>query len=365
MRRGLVLLISAIMALTAWCAPAWATPNGTLVTPPVITGAATFREILTVTPGVWDTPPLAATYQWHRDGMPIAGATTSRYRLGLDDIGHVLTVVESVSDATGTFTAMATPTDPVARATFEVTRNPKVAGDFRFAQTLRIAVRGKVSPKADSVKVRWRRDGDVVSRKGRYRLGVEDVGAFVSLAVTFRRRGFVPLTLERGEVVQHRVGVRRRFTYSVQTRGRVRAGLATFKQQAQQTFDHPLGWRGAGFSFRRVPRGGDFTLVLSTAPMVPSFSSGCSSTWSCRVGRYVIINETRWLHASPAWNGARRSVRDYRHMVVNHETGHWLGHGHAYCRGRGPAPVMMQQSKGTGGCSFNPWPLPSERWARR
>ena len=50
---------------------------------------------------------------------------------------------------------------------------------------------------------------------------------------------------------------------------------------------------------------------------------------------------------------------------MNHETGHWLGHGHrGLCRA-GPAPVMMQQSKGTGACSFNPWPLPSERWVHR
>ena len=113
--------------------------------------------------------------------------------------------------------------------------------------------------------------------------------------------------------------------------------------------------------FRRVPRGGDFTLVLSEARLVPSFSSSCSATWSCRVGRYVIINQARWSHASPAWNAARRGLRDYRHLVVNHETGHWLGRGHVGCAGSGPAPVMMQQSKGTGGCSFNPWPLPGER----
>jgi hypothetical protein len=43
------------------------------------------------------------------------------------------------------------------------------------------------------------------------------------------------------------------------------------------------------------------------------------------------------------------------------ETGHWLGHGHASCPGRGrPAPVMVQQSKGTGGCRLNPRPALGE-----
>jgi hypothetical protein len=84
--------------------------------------------------------------------------------------------------------------------------------------------------------------------------------------------------------------------------------------------------------------------------------------WSCRVGRYVIINQDRWEHASPAWNAAHLSLRNYRNLVVNHETGHWLGLRDIYtCPTPGqPAPVMMEQSKGIGSCHFNPWPLPRE-----
>jgi hypothetical protein len=154
---------------------------------------------------------------------------------------------------------------------------------------------------------------------------------------------------------------RRVVTYSVITRGKVTASMEVFRRQAQETYDDPRGWRAAGTEFRRVRRGGDFTLVLASAGAVPSFSSSCSAQWSCRVGRYVIINQYRWRHASVAWNRSGRTTRDYRHLVVNHETGHWLGLGHATCPDRGSkAPVMMQQSKGTGGCRFNPWPLPRE-----
>jgi hypothetical protein len=161
------------------------------------------------------------------------------------------------------------------------------------------------------------------------------------------------------------VPVSRRVTYSVTTRGRVSAPMKVFRRQAQQTFDDPRGWRAAGVQFRRVRRGGDFTLVLAAAGTLPSFSPGCSVRWSCRVGRHVVINQLRWRQASPAWNRAGRALRDYRHLVVNHETGHWLGRGHVGCRGRGRAPVMMQQSKGTGGCRLNPWPLPWEAAAVR
>ena len=191
--------------------------------------------------------------------------------------------------------------------------------------------------------------------------------AVVALALTLLA---APATAVEAEAREHRrtpgatgqtaeayaVPVRRRVTYSVTTRGRVTASLKVFRRQAQETFDHPRGWRAGGVQFRRVRRGGDFTLVLAAAATLPSFSAGCSVQWSCRVGRHVVINQLRWTQASPAWNAAGRSLRDYRHMVVNHETGHWLGLGHASCRG-GRAPVMMQQSKGTGGCRFNPWPL--------
>ena len=161
---------------------------------------------------------------------------------------------------------------------------------------------------------------------------------------------------------EHRVPVRHTVTYHVATRGRISASVSTFRRQAQATFEDRRGWRRAGVAFRRVARGGDFTLVLSQASRVPSFSSGCSAQWSCRVGRYVIINQTRWLRASPMWNDAGRSRRGYRHMVVNHETGHWLGHGHRGCTGRGDrAPVMQQQSIDLAGCRPNPWPTPAER----
>jgi hypothetical protein len=156
-------------------------------------------------------------------------------------------------------------------------------------------------------------------------------------------------------------------TYSVETRGIISANLAEFKQQANSTLNDARGWSRLDAVFTEVATGGSFTLVLSEASSVPLFSpTGCSSTYSCTVGRYVIINQDRWLGATDPWNAGGGSLRDYRHMVVNHETGHWLGHGHEVCGGSGqPAPVMQQQSIGLQGCAFNPWPLQSEIWSSR
>lgn len=153
-------------------------------------------------------------------------------------------------------------------------------------------------------------------------------------------------------------------TYDVSTRGDIVANMAEFRSQANATLNDPRGWARMGVSFVEVESGGMLTLVLAEAIQMPSFSSGCSTEYSCRAGRFVVINQDRWLGATSPWNQAGGTLRDYRHMVINHETGHWLGHDHETCGGPGqPAPVMQQQSISLQGCSFNPWPTEGELWS--
>ncbi|HET9411670.1 MAG TPA: DUF3152 domain-containing protein [Candidatus Saccharimonadales bacterium] len=155
-------------------------------------------------------------------------------------------------------------------------------------------------------------------------------------------------------------------TYDVTTKGTISADFATFKAQAAETFADSRGWSRLGVTFKEVASGGQFTLVLSEGSQVPTFGSPCDSEYSCQIDRYVIINQTRWQNATSSWNQAGGDLRNYRHMVINHETGHWLGHGHTVCSGAGQAAsVMMQQSINLGGCKFNPWPLDSEIWSSK
>lgn len=150
------------------------------------------------------------------------------------------------------------------------------------------------------------------------------------------------------------------YTYDIAVWGNVNASISEFKALAQQTLTSSKGWsRGVSFSY--VPTGGDFTLVLAEPSRVASAGVICDAYYSCRVGRYAIINDDRWRSATPTWNNAGGSLRDYRHMVVNHEVGHWLGFGHRYCASAGQlAPVMQQQSISLQGCAINPWPTSSE-----
>jgi len=150
-------------------------------------------------------------------------------------------------------------------------------------------------------------------------------------------------------------------TYRIETRGNVSGALKSFKSRAAEIYADPRGWSRSFIHFLRVKSGGAFSLVLSQAELVPSFAPICSAYYSCRVGRYVVINEDRWRRGTPYFKASGGTLRQYRAMVVNHETGHWLGLGHASCGGSGKrAPVMMQQSKGFYGCTPNAWPLPGE-----
>jgi hypothetical protein len=154
----------------------------------------------------------------------------------------------------------------------------------------------------------------------------------------------------------------REFTYSIASRGAAHADMTAFAGKVAAIFADPRGWSlGGAVKFAAVARGGDFTVWLATPDVMNSFGGDCSSQWDCRSGRDVIINEARWETGSPRWPGP---LDQYRIMIVNHETGHWLGLDHAACPKSGaPAPIMMQQSKGVGMCLPNPWPTQSEREA--
>ncbi|WP_239082274.1 DUF3152 domain-containing protein [Actinoplanes teichomyceticus] len=121
-------------------------------------------------------------------------------------------------------------------------------------------------------------------------------------------------------------------------------------------------WIGGGkVRLRRVPgsgAGADFTVYLAT----PATSERMCATGglhtdgftSCRLPGRVVINAERWADAIPDYAG---DIGRYRQYVINHEVGHQLGHGHEACPGRGrPAPVMLPQTYGLGGCIPHAWP---------
>jgi len=74
--------------------------------PPSVTGTAGVGQTLTCKTGIWKgKPPPMFTFQWLRDGTPIAAATGSTYAVEPADEGHRLTCDVTASNSEGSATA--------------------------------------------------------------------------------------------------------------------------------------------------------------------------------------------------------------------------------------------------------------------
>ena len=136
---------------------------------------------------------------------------------------------------------------------------------------------------------------------------------------------------------------------------------AAFASAVESVLFDSRSWGGTGrLAFQRVESGGSFKVALATPEttrrLCRPFDTG--RTLSCYAPGRAVLNLYSWTNGRPFFP----DLATYRSYVVNHEVGHALGHRHVGCPGAGrPAPVMMQQSKGLGGCTANGWPLPTER----
>ncbi len=117
---------------------------------------------------------------------------------------------------------------------------------------------------------------------------------------------------------------------------------------------------GKKWMFQRVPdcASAQLRIKLTTPKNVDRFCAPTRTVgeYSCRNGGNLFINLKRWMLGVAHYNG---DLDNYRTMVINHETGHYLGFGHVNCTRTGDlAPVMQQQSISLRGCQANPHPYP-------
>jgi hypothetical protein len=161
-----------------------------------------------------------------------------------------------------------------------------------------------------------------------------------------------------------RVGEGTPLRYRVEVEKGITISPEDVAAQVERTLADRRGWTADGHSaFQRVSGGPtDFRVRLATPATVDRIcAQGGLDTGgevNCSVNRDVMVNLRRWVLATEYY---REDVVGYRSLIVNHEVGHFLGHGHVTCPGKGrPAPAMMQQIKGLLGCVPNVWPYDSD-----
>jgi hypothetical protein len=112
--------VKATSNATAVVTPQSGPPN---TSPPTISGTATVGSTLTANAGTWTGTGITFTYQWlscdasGANCSPITGATTTKYVIANEDVGHTLRVAVTGTDATGPRTVTSAQTATVTAAT--------------------------------------------------------------------------------------------------------------------------------------------------------------------------------------------------------------------------------------------------------
>ncbi|MEV8567130.1 DUF3152 domain-containing protein [Streptomyces sp. NPDC051322] len=162
-----------------------------------------------------------------------------------------------------------------------------------------------------------------------------------------------------------------KYTYRVDIEKGMALDGALFAEAVQKTLNDKRSWAHNGdMTFARISTGHpDFVITLASPVTTAKWCAksgldtldenvSCDSAATDR----VMINAYRWARGSSTFGDAK--IFAYRQMLINHETGHRLGHNHVTCRTPGAlAPVMQQQTKSLdiGGikCRPNPWVYPT------
>ncbi|MEV7322888.1 DUF3152 domain-containing protein [Streptomyces sp. NPDC093970] len=164
-------------------------------------------------------------------------------------------------------------------------------------------------------------------------------------------------------------GTGRKYTYRVDVERGLGLDGELFAAAVQKTLNDDRSWaHGGARTFERVHSGDpDFVITLA--------SPGTTAKWCAKSGldttednvscdsaatERVMINAYRWAQGSRTYGD---KIHAYRQMLINHEVGHRLGHGHVTCEKDGElAPVMQQQTKFLDHdgihCLPNAWPYP-------
>lgn len=151
----------------------------------------------------WNQEDVTTTYQWLRDGQPVAGATGTTYRLTADDLDQPISVratgrKDGLSDGTATSNAL---TATVGDAPVP-TRQPTISGRGTVGEALTVRPGTWGSGPTPTFGYQWRRDDRALdgATAATYVPTVQDVGHVLTVTVTARRPGYRPGTFRTAGV---------------------------------------------------------------------------------------------------------------------------------------------------------------------
>jgi hypothetical protein len=160
------------------------TPAGDVI----ITGSASEDQVLIAdTSGLSDDDDLGPlSYQWYRGATPV-GADANSYTPGDADVGEVISVTVSYIDGDGAEESVASaPTVAVTNINDPLSGAVVIEGDSKIGETLTANTSGIADEDGlGTINYQWLRNGTPVAAGSTYTLGDADVGAAMSVTVTY------------------------------------------------------------------------------------------------------------------------------------------------------------------------------------
>ena len=157
---------------------------------PTITGTVTEDQTLSAdTSGITDADGLGVfSYQWLRDGVVIAGATSSTYTLGDADVGAIITVTASYTDGQGSAESVTSAgTTAVTNVNDTPTGLVTISGTPTEDEVLTASNTLNDADGLGVISYQWLRDGVAIggATNSTYTLGDADVGATITVAASY------------------------------------------------------------------------------------------------------------------------------------------------------------------------------------